>query len=191
MPKTIEFPNPLRVDKLTEVMRVKGVSVYLHWSVLLIVLLILLNALHHPAVALLGLIAYFGVLLIHECGHLIAAQRLHCEVFSIDLYPIFGLTRFQTPWSRLDHCIIAWGGVLAQAVVALPLVILVKTFGYTRFEPVNAVLALLGFFSIGVAAFNLLPIRPLDGAMAWRIVPELFKRASNSRKSQFRSWPPR
>jgi Zn-dependent protease len=80
--------------------------------------------------------------------------------------------------SRFDHCLIAWGGVVAQAIVALPFVSWVVLFGYSRLEPVNAVLALLGFFSVGVAIFNLLPIPPLDGAIAWQIVPELIKRHS-------------
>jgi hypothetical protein len=61
------------------------------------------------------------------------------------------------PWSKFDHCVIAWGGVLAQAVVAAPIVVGVTLFGYTRFEAVHAVLAILGFFSVGVAIFNLLP----------------------------------
>jgi Zn-dependent protease len=79
------------------------------------------------------------------------------------------------PWSKLDHCIIAWGGVIAQAVVALPIVVAVSLFGYSRFEPINAVVAILGFFSLGVALFNLLPIRPLDGSIAWGIIPEACK----------------
>jgi membrane-associated protease RseP (regulator of RpoE activity) len=168
-------------------MRFRGVPVYVHWSVLLIAILILLNVIHHPASSLLGLTAYLAVLLIHESGHLIAAQRMRCEVLSIKLYPIFGVTKFETPWSKFDHCVIAWGGVIAQAVVALPVIGWVLFFGYTRFEPVNAVLALLGFFSLGVAVFNLLPIPPLDGATAWAIIPEAIRRARS--KSTKRSPP--
>ncbi len=52
----------------------------------------------------------------------------------------------------------------------------VSLFGYTRFQTLNAVLAILGFFSIAVAAFNMLPIPRLDGAIAWGIIPETFKR---------------
>ena len=184
MPKTFEVRTPIRIDKLTEVMRFRGVPVYVHWSVLLIAILILLNVIHNPASSLLGLTAYLGVLLIHESGHLIAAQRMRCEVLSIQLYPIFGITKFETPWSRFDHCVIAWGGVIAQAVVALPVILWVLMFGYTRFEPVNAVLVLLGFFSLGIAVFNLLPIPPLDGATAWAIIPESIKRVRGRQSSR-------
>ena len=181
MRKVIDVPIPIRIDKLTEILRIKGVPVYVHWTVLLISALILVNVIHHPISSLLGLTAYLGVLLIHESGHLIAAQRVHSEVTSIQLYPIFGITRFQSPWSKFDHCVIAWGGVLAQAVVALPVVVWVAFFGYTRFEAINAVIALLGFFNLGVAAFNLLPIAPLDGATAWAIIPESIKRLRKRR----------
>jgi stage IV sporulation protein FB len=188
MSKTVEVPIPIRIDKLTEILRIRGVPVYLHWSVLLIAVLILVNVIHHPAGSLLGLAAYISVLLIHESGHLIAAQRMRCEVLSIQLYPIFGITKFEAPWSKFDHCVIAWGGVMAQAVVALPIVGWVILFGYTRFEPINAVLALLGFFSLGVAAVNLLPIAPLDGATAWAIIPESIKRLRGKRGSRPASW---
>jgi len=113
------------------------------------------------------------VILVHEVGHLVAAQRLGCKVNSIKLYPVFGSTDFETPWTRLDHCVIAWSGVLAQAAVALPFVAWVSAFGFTHIGVVNAIFAILGYFSLGVAVFNLLPIPPLDGATAWGLLPAL------------------
>jgi len=156
--------------------------VYIHWSVWPIVGFILFNVIRHPLTSLLALTAYMSVLLIHEAGHLIAAERMACEVLSIRPYPIFGVTNFEMPWSKFDHCVIAWGGVLAQAVVVAPIVVAVSLFGYTRFESINAVLAILGFFSVGVALFNLLPVKPLDGAIAWAIIPEAFKRIRERRE---------
>lgn len=186
--KTIEVPLPIRVDILTQILRIKGVPVSIHWTVWLIVLLILFNVIHHPVESLLALFAYLGVLLIHETGHLIAAQKMRCEVFAIRIYPIFGITSYETPWSKFDHCVIAWGGVLAQAVVALPIVAGVALFGYTRFGAINAVLALLGFFSLLVAAINLLPIAPLDGSIAWAIIPEGYKRLRDSSDRRTAKW---
>ena len=71
---------------------------------------------------------------------------------------------------------------MAQALVALPLVTWVAVVGYTPFEPVNLLLALLGFFSLGVAAFNMLPFAPLDGITDWGLIPELIKRARSPRR---------
>lgn len=188
MPPLIEIPIPLRVDKLTEIVRIRGVSVYIHWSVFLIAVIMLMGVLKQPLVTLAAFVSYFTLLLLHECGHLIAAQRLRCQVFDIRLYPVFGITHFEIPWSRFDHCVIAWAGVLAQAAVALPIVIWVATFGYTPFGPINAVLAILGFISLGVAAFNLLPIPPLDGATAWSLIPESIKKLRNRRSKRAGGW---
>lgn len=174
MPPFLRICNPIRLKKLTKVMEIGGADTYVHWSVFAVTVFILAGVVAHPGLTILGLMCYYSVLLIHETGHLIAAQRKGCQVIAIELYPFFGVTRYTMPWSRLDHCIIAWGGVIAQAIVFIPLVGWVGTHGYTHFEGVNMIFAILGFFSLGVAIFNLLPIQPLDGAMAWRFFPELF-----------------
>ena len=67
---------------------------------------------------------------------------------------------------------------MAQALVAVPLVLWVEIFGYTRFQAMNAILAIFGFFSLSTIVLNLLPIRPLDGAIAWGLLPALFKRST-------------
>jgi membrane-associated protease RseP (regulator of RpoE activity) len=176
MPPLFKFDNPIRLEKLTKIGKLRGVDLYVHWTVFLVAAVILAGVLRNPLPSLLGLAAYWGVLLVHEAGHLIAAQRLGCTVFSIELYPVFGVTRFATPWSRFDHCVISWAGVIAQVVIAVPLVAWVAVFGYTRFEVVNMLFAILGFFSLGVAALNLLPTRPLDGAVAWGIFSAFVER---------------
>jgi Zn-dependent protease len=169
-----------KINRLSELTEIRKVKVFVHWSAFPIgAAAILLGALGGPGrlLALAGLVAYYGVIFIHECGHMVAAQCRGCEVSSIELYPIGGITRFSEPDSRVDQCAIAWGGVVAQIIVGLPLAAWVVAFGYTRFQPVNAILAILGFFSLSVAALNLVPIRPLDGAAAWRLLPVLFERA--------------
>ena len=74
--------------KLVEIMEINGVKVFFHWSVLFIGALILLGATEEPRLAFTVLVAYYGVILIHKCGHMIAAQRKGCSVSSIVLYPI-------------------------------------------------------------------------------------------------------
>jgi stage IV sporulation protein FB len=188
MPALIKIANPIRFQKLTKVMQIRGVDTYVHWSVFAVVAFILAGVIADPGLSLLGLICYFAVLLIHEAGHLIAAQRKGCRVLSIELYPVFGVTRFETPWSRLDHCAIAWGGVIAQALVFIPLIGWIVTHGYTRVEGLNMIFAILGFFSFAVAIFNLLPFPPLDGAVAWHLLPEILaeRRRKIPRKPTYR-----
>src|ERR1700687_626383 len=176
--------------KLIEIMEIKGVKVFFHWSVLFIGGLILLGAVEDPRLAFTVLAAYHAVILLHECGHMVAAQRKGCLVTSIELYPIWGITRFSEPYSRYDLYVIARGGVLPQVTVAIPLIAWVEIFGSTRFEPVNALLSIMGFFSLSMAAFNLLPIRPLDGSIAWRLLPALIKRRPTRPAKRENAWRP-
>ena len=176
MPPLVKFVSPIRIDKLTLVMKIRGVDTYVHWTVFLIAGIILAGVLHHPILSIVGLVSYVSVILVHEIGHLVAAQRLGCNVYAIKLYPFFGITTFQTPWSRFDHCVIAWSGVIAQAIIAVPLVLWVSVFGYTRLEAINAIFAILGYFSLGIVIVNLLPIPPFDGAIAWGLLTALRER---------------
>ena len=103
------------------------------------------------------------------------------KLAAIELYPIRGCVCFRQPWSRYDDALIAWGGVAVQAVVAVPLVTFVTIFGLTRSDAVNVAIGVLGYYSLIVAVFNLIPVRPLDGAKASYLIPELIKRARISR----------
>lgn len=181
MASTIQFPNPIRLDRLTRVVRVRSVDVYVHWTVFLIAGIMIYLAIRRPWVTLAAGASWMAVILLHECGHMIVAQKKGCAVSAIELYPIHGRCYFHEPWSRLDHCMIAWGGVLAQAIVAVPILLLVTVFGYSQCEPLNAALAIFGGFSLVVAAFNLLPIARMDGTIAWGIIPELIQRARRRR----------
>jgi len=73
----------MKLRKLTEIMQVRGVSVYAHWSVLLIGTLVLFGAVERPAETLVAWTSYFSVILIHECGHMIAAHRKGYAVLAI------------------------------------------------------------------------------------------------------------
>jgi Zn-dependent protease len=171
------------VTKLLFIGRPHGVPLYVHWSVVAIGGVLLLGAIERPIETAVALLAYMGVLLVHEAGHAYVARRKRCAVYRIELFPIHGLTHFSQPSSPFDHCTIVWGGVLAQWVVAAPLIAWTWLFGFTSIGAVNAVLALLGYYSLLTSLVNLLPIPRLDGATAWYIVPLLWSRWRSSRRA--------
>ena len=84
----MQLPKSRTSAAFMRVMRVKGVDVNVHWSVFVVGAIILLNAGRKPVLTLVGLLSYLSVLLIRECGHLIAAQRRGSDVHEIRLYPI-------------------------------------------------------------------------------------------------------
>lgn len=61
--------------------------------------------------------------------------------------------------------------------MALPLAVLLSLGGHPRLEFVEAFLVGFTYLSLSMIPLNLLPIKPLDGFIAWRIVPILWKRA--------------
>jgi Zn-dependent protease len=98
------------------------------------------------------------------------------RVWSIELYPLHGYTRYDAPRSPYDACVVAWGGVAAQGAIALPLILYTVFFGFTSIGPLNAILAVFGYLSVVIAIHNLIPVGRLDGATAWRLLPHLWRR---------------
>lgn len=162
---------------LLRVGQIARVAVSIHWTLIAAIVLVLAVSIDRLVVTLVALTGYVASMLIHEWGHVLVARRRGCHVFGIELYAIYGVTRFTLPATRLDHCAIAWGGVLLQAAIGFPLVAWIKLVGYTPIEILNAIMAFVGFLSVVMVILNLMPMPPLDGAVAWSIVPLLFSRA--------------
>jgi Zn-dependent protease len=116
------------------------------------------------------------MVIIHELGHQRAAEWRRCRVIAIQIYPLHGSCLYESSRSQYDEVLIAWGGPVAQLIVAVPVVIFLKAFGSTSIDSLDIVLAVLGVFSPLLALFNLLPIRPLDGHKAWTILPLVWRR---------------
>ena len=173
-----------RSKRFVEIMRIRGVGVYLHWSVLLIMALMLLSAFERPFLSLAVIASYMSILLLHESGHLLAAHHYRCSVSSIELYPFYGVTSYEEPPYQYERAVISWAGVLAQLAVAVPIIICVELFGFTHWDALNAALVFLGHISLTMALINLLPVAPLDGSKAWSIFPAAIERARTSRYKQ-------
>jgi stage IV sporulation protein FB len=180
------------VRRFVAVGRMGGVPVYIHWTLVVACALVLLPSLRsmlHTSTAASGIGAYFAALLLHEWGHVVLARRRGYQVYEIDLYPFVGLTRIEHPRTPMHQCVIAWGGVLFQAALGIPLLAWIILVGYTPIDAVNAFMAVFGYLTLVTVPLNLAPIPPLDGASAWRIVPLLIRRARERRGGRrHRGW---
>src|SRR6266851_2785586 len=78
--RTMRLP---KLKKLVEVMQIRGVKVFVHWSVLLIGAIILLGAVEDAPLAFTVLGAYYGVILLHECGHMVRQTRAGLEILAL------------------------------------------------------------------------------------------------------------
>lgn len=109
---------------------------------------------------------------------------------AIELSGIGGLCLWQGSPSPIQRAFIAWGDVLAQG--ALYGVAYTLDIGMQPLSSSSLAKFLVPLFGVNVflIVINLIPIRPLDGAEAWPIVPLLARRAGNRLRRRSRPRPP-
>jgi Zn-dependent protease len=127
-------------------------------------------------------IVLFSIVLLHELGHSIAAQRYGVEVHDIVLLPIGGVARLnRMPDKPLHELVVALAGPAVNLIFVLvlgPLLVVAmnaQPFGGFGFrlpslaEPgwINF-LAFLVAINASLLVFNMLPAFPMDGGRALR-----------------------
>ncbi|GGS55556.1 site-2 protease family protein [Streptomyces cinerochromogenes] len=164
--------------------RIAGVRVGLHWSVLVILVLVTVTLARgefptaHPghsagqywSLAVLTAIVFLASLLAHELAHAVVARRNGVQVDGITLWMLGGAARLHseaaTPAAELRIAAVGpltsllAGGVLAGVAAGLDAL-------HTSGLVVEAV-AWLSAINILLAVFNALPAAPLDGGRLLR-----------------------
>jgi Zn-dependent protease len=152
---------------------VLGARLHLHWSAVALAGL-MLGAWHRqPGLAIEAIACYFGLILLHEAGHAAMALRLGYRAPDIYLSMVHGLCSYDRPDTPREDALIAWGGVLAQLAIALPLIALAQVPTIASLPSIGIPIAAFGYFSLSMVALNLVPVRGLDGAKAWSLLPML------------------
>lgn len=145
--------------------RVRGIPVRLHWSVALGMLWV--SGPHFRPAAWLGLAL---IILVHELGHAHLARRYRLKVHSIEMDALGGACVHEPARVAHQDHVIAWGGVLAQALLLLA-VLTLSAIGLWPGGSFGAQLHhTLTSTNLFIIAFNLLPFPPLDGASAWKLI---------------------
>ncbi len=168
--------------------RVAGIRIGVHWSVLVIVIVLALGlAGRFPDVypdrppwqywltGLLGAVVFLLSLLAHELSHALVARRNGVDVDDITLWLLGGIARLKseapTPGAEVR---IAGVGPLVSLLLGVLFGLLAGLFGalYGAGLAVET-LAWLAGINILLAVFNALPAAPLDGgrllrALVWR-----------------------
>jgi stage IV sporulation protein FB len=123
-------------------------------------------------------LAIIVLVLMHELGHGVLVKLRGGRVTSIMLHAFGGECAYVGATRPMDLAIIAWGGVLGQAL-AMPIAALVLLF-----VPVPQTSFFADFFGIifgynlVMIVINLLPLPMLDGGRAWGLIPLLRARAN-------------
>lgn len=160
--------------------RILGARLHIHWSAFVASGIAFGAFIRQPIHAVILVACYFGLILLHEAGHALMAKRLGYEASDIYLTFIHGLCVFEHPDTLRDDAMIAWGGVLAQFLVAVPLMAVHQTLAPGANPLFSIIVAMLGYMSVLMACFNLAPAKGLDGHLAWRLIPILIGDVRNS-----------
>lgn len=120
-------------------------------------------------------VSFLGLVLAHELGHAWMVRRAGCQVVSIDAHGLGGQCAWRGNPTAVERSAIAWGGVLAQAIIGV-IATIVFTFVEPGFGWLRQVQVALISTNIAMIVLNLLPIPPLDGAEAWALFPALYRR---------------
>jgi Zn-dependent protease len=178
--------NYVRAKRLS----VCGAPVFLHWSVLVVIGGCLATAISDPLVAVIAASSYFGVILVHEYGHAWVARKLGYDVYSIKLSVLHGECAYEGGYETArDAALIAWGGPMAQFVVAVPVWLLSLVPVIDESNVFGPFIAFFGYVGPLLALVNLAPSPYLDGSKAWSLVPMLWDdvRQRPKKKTRVRS----
>ena len=162
--------------------RVAGITIRVHASFLLLVVLLLPAGAGYTAslavAELIWILVVFACVVIHELSHCVVARRYGIAVKDILLLPIGGVSEMERmPEDPARELAIAAAGPVASLGLAAAAAAAASVSGAGLWPPTlfaGTVLVRLAWLNLLLAGFNLLPALPLDGGrvlragLAWR-----------------------
>ena len=174
------------MDAQIKLGRIFGIKIGLHYSWLIIALLIAFSlaghfAAAHPnwgrgviwGMAIITALLFFAAIVAHELSHALVARRRGLPVRSITLFALGGVAQFEKEAEdATTEFLVSIVGPLASVVIGFVCLILAWLLGWTMMTepttPLMAMLVWLGYINIGLAIFNMLPGFPMDGGRVLR-----------------------
>jgi Zn-dependent protease/CBS domain-containing protein len=174
--------------------RVFGIPIFLHFTLLIIMLLFayvfgftsgsILGfelgygqlSLDWPWLLLLGAIAailFFASVLVHELAHSLYAIKRGYVISGITLFIFGGVSQIEkTPENAPGEGIMAFVGPLTSLIIGaviLPFyLVLESTSGNEALQALVITLSIISFYNLFLGAFNLIPAFPMDGGRVLR-----------------------
>jgi Zn-dependent protease/predicted transcriptional regulator len=160
--------------------RIAGIDVYVHFTFLILLAWVALShygANRDPTEALTGvlfILALFGIVVLHELGHALAARHYGIRTRDITLLPIGGVARLERiPEDPKQELVVAIAGPLVNVVLAVVIYFVmavdVRLAELTSATRVGGNFLLQMFWvNVMLVIFNMLPAFPMDGGRVLR-----------------------
>jgi len=166
--------------------RIFGIEIGLHYSWLIIAVLIATSLAGHFSeaypdwaatiiwtTAIMTALLFFAAIIVHELSHAAIARLRGLPVRSITLFALGGVA--QIGKEAADAKTEFWMGIvgpLTSALIGALCLGIAWTLGWTfagePSTPVTAMLVWLGYINFGLAIFNMVPGFPMDGGRVLR-----------------------
>ena len=177
-----------------KIARLAGIDVYMHLTFLLLLGYIAFSyylprqSAEDAVWGVVFILAVFGVVVLHELGHALAARRYGIGTRDITILPIGGVARLERiPEEPRQELVVAIAGPLVNVAIAAALYAgIVATGGFTPM-PVDALqrgevhpmLAIpfaerMFWVNVFLIVFNLIPAFPMDGGRVLRAILAMF-----------------
>ncbi|MBL8680752.1 MAG: hypothetical protein JNK05_16350 [Myxococcales bacterium] len=157
---------------------IAGMPLRIHVSTLVVLLM-----LRPYTFSLLAWLTWIAMVALHEVGHGVLVRREGGRVVELAVHGLGGECSYVGVRSQEGVERVAWGGVLAQAL----LFVVVGALYLARVPiPAPVVHVALGV-NLSSIVFNLIPIAPLDGAYAWPLLGRWWRRARQRRATAARA----
>jgi Zn-dependent protease len=168
--------------------RIFGIEIGLHYSWLIIALLIAFSLAGHfgtayPSwdrgliwgMAIITALLFFAAIVAHELSHALVARRRGLLVRSITLFALGGVAQLEKDAEdATTEFLVSIVGPITSLAIGFICLLLAWIFGWAIMTeastPLSAMLVWLGYINIGLAIFNMLPGFPMDGGRVLRAI---------------------
>lgn len=164
--------------------RIAGIDVYMHFTFLFLLLYFGLvhyqqeGKLTHALIGVFFILVIFGIIVLHELGHALAARRYGIRTRDITLLPIGGVARLERmPEDPKQELVVALAGPAVNVVLAGVFSILLVLLGgigsmedIGKVGAVNLFVAQLVAINVFLVLFNMIPAFPMDGGRVLRAI---------------------
>lgn len=119
------------------------------------------------------IVLLFGIVVLHELGHALAARRFGIATRDITLLPIGGIARIEKmPDNPRQELLVAVAGPAVNLVLAVVIGVALLALGHPIAGDVTqlGLLSQLFWINISLALFNMVPAFPMDGGRALRAI---------------------